>query len=103
MRLKIGTLRENMKWSIYGERLGVCIFDLEVTRKYLIRALNFLAHLSYRGAIILFVTSDRYESQMARRFSSKDVCSLETTCCTWRRPPPPWATTPTLEGGKRAR
>ncbi|KAH7730698.1 Protein MRPS-2 [Aphelenchoides avenae] len=56
---KIGTLRENMKWAIYGERLGVCIFDLEITKKYLIRALNFLAHMSYRGAIILFVTSDR--------------------------------------------
>ncbi|GMR35289.1 hypothetical protein PMAYCL1PPCAC_05484, partial [Pristionchus mayeri] len=34
---KMGTLHENMKWALYGERLGVCIFDLEITRKHLIR------------------------------------------------------------------
>uniref|UniRef100_A0A0K0D9D3 Ribosomal protein S2 n=1 Tax=Angiostrongylus cantonensis TaxID=6313 RepID=A0A0K0D9D3_ANGCA len=29
---KIGTLNDNMKWALYGERLGVCVFDLDVTR-----------------------------------------------------------------------
>uniref|UniRef100_A0A0N4ZQY3 Small ribosomal subunit protein uS2m n=1 Tax=Parastrongyloides trichosuri TaxID=131310 RepID=A0A0N4ZQY3_PARTI len=56
---KVGTLSENMKWSLYGERQGVCIFDLRITQKYLIKALNFLSHLSYRGGMILFVTSDK--------------------------------------------
>ncbi|MCP9264445.1 28S ribosomal protein S2 [Dirofilaria immitis] len=26
---KIGTVNEKMKWSLFGERLGVCIFDLQ--------------------------------------------------------------------------
>ncbi|CAI5450304.1 unnamed protein product [Caenorhabditis angaria] len=56
---KIGTVHENMKWALYGERLGVCIFDLETTKKYLVRALNFIAHVSMRGGMILFVTSNR--------------------------------------------
>uniref|UniRef100_A0A0K0FFT6 Small ribosomal subunit protein uS2m n=1 Tax=Strongyloides venezuelensis TaxID=75913 RepID=A0A0K0FFT6_STRVS len=56
---KVGTLSENMKWALFGERLGVCIFDLRITQEYLIKALNFLAHISYRRGIILFVSSDR--------------------------------------------
>uniref|UniRef100_A0A0N5C037 Small ribosomal subunit protein uS2m n=1 Tax=Strongyloides papillosus TaxID=174720 RepID=A0A0N5C037_STREA len=56
---KIGTLSENMKWALFGERLGVCIFDLKITQEHLIKALNFLAHIAYRGGIILFVSSDR--------------------------------------------
>uniref|UniRef100_A0AC34G8T2 Uncharacterized protein n=1 Tax=Panagrolaimus sp. ES5 TaxID=591445 RepID=A0AC34G8T2_9BILA len=56
---RIGTLNDNMKWSLYGERLGICIFDLDVTKKYLTNALNFLAHVSYRGGMVLFVSSDR--------------------------------------------
>ncbi|CAI4223382.1 unnamed protein product [Auanema sp. JU1783] len=44
----------------YGhKRLGVCVFDLEITKKYLERALNFVAHVAMRGGIILFVTSNR--------------------------------------------
>jgi len=46
-----------MKWALYGERLGVCIFDLDITKKYLIKALNFLEHMSYSGGMFLFVTT----------------------------------------------
>jgi small subunit ribosomal protein S2 len=56
---KIGTLKEDMKWALYGERLGVCIFDLDITRRYMIRALNFLAHAVSDGAMVLFVTNNR--------------------------------------------
>ena len=48
-----------MKWALYGERLGVCLFDLDITKQYLVRALNFVAHVSMRGGMILFVTSNR--------------------------------------------
>lgn len=48
-----------MKWAIYGERLGVCVFDLDITRRYLLRAMNFLAQLASMDAIILFITSQR--------------------------------------------
>uniref|UniRef100_A0A915D2V0 Mitochondrial ribosomal protein S2 n=1 Tax=Ditylenchus dipsaci TaxID=166011 RepID=A0A915D2V0_9BILA len=56
---KVGTLKNNMKWAIYGERMGVCIFDLDVTQKYLTRALNFLAHSSYHGSMVLFITTNK--------------------------------------------
>ncbi|KAE9413920.1 hypothetical protein Angca_009154, partial [Angiostrongylus cantonensis] len=56
---KIGTLNDNMKWALYGERLGVCVFDLDVTRIQLIRALNFITYIAMRGGLILFVTSNR--------------------------------------------
>ncbi|RCN43215.1 hypothetical protein ANCCAN_10790 [Ancylostoma caninum] len=48
-----------MKWAVYGERLGVCIFDLDITRKHLIRALNFVAHVAMRAGLILFITTNR--------------------------------------------
>uniref|UniRef100_A0A915BEK9 Small ribosomal subunit protein uS2m n=1 Tax=Parascaris univalens TaxID=6257 RepID=A0A915BEK9_PARUN len=67
---KIGTLNEKMKWSLYGERLGICIFDLDITREYLIKALNFISHVAYRGGIILFVSSDRSNMQMIERMAS---------------------------------
>ncbi|KAI1720526.1 ribosomal protein s2 domain-containing protein [Ditylenchus destructor] len=56
---KIGTLNDNMKWALYGERLGVCIFDLNITQQYLLRALGFLMHVAYNGGVILFVTTNR--------------------------------------------
>ncbi|CAP22735.1 Protein CBR-MRPS-2 [Caenorhabditis briggsae] len=56
---KIGTVNNNMKWALYGERLGVCVFDLDITKQYLVRALNFVAHVAMRGGMILFVTSNR--------------------------------------------
>ncbi|KAL7072471.1 hypothetical protein ACQ4LE_007720 [Meloidogyne hapla] len=56
---KIGTLNDNMKWSLFGERLGVCIFDLEITQRYLVRALNFISALSYCDGKILFLTTNK--------------------------------------------
>uniref|UniRef100_A0AC35FBV2 Ribosomal protein S2 n=1 Tax=Panagrolaimus sp. PS1159 TaxID=55785 RepID=A0AC35FBV2_9BILA len=68
---RIGTLNDNMKWSLYGERLGVCIFDLDVTKKYLIKALNFLAHVSYRGGLVLFISSDRANMLMIEKMAAE--------------------------------
>lgn len=56
---KIGTLNNNMKWALYGERLGVCVFDLDIARTHLIRALNFIGHIAMRGGMILFITTNR--------------------------------------------
>jgi len=44
-----------MRPFIYGTRFNICIFDLDETALLLRQALNFLAHLSYNGGIILFV------------------------------------------------
>lgn len=52
---KEGTLDERMKPFIFGTRLGHTIFDLDKTAELLKSALNFTAHISYRGGVILFV------------------------------------------------
>uniref|UniRef100_A0A7E4ZQC8 Small ribosomal subunit protein uS2m n=1 Tax=Panagrellus redivivus TaxID=6233 RepID=A0A7E4ZQC8_PANRE len=67
---RIGTLNDNMKWALYGERQGICVFDLNVTQKYLIKALNFLAHVSYRGGMVLFVTSDKANMLMVEKMAT---------------------------------
>lgn len=51
---KEGTLDPNMKPYIFGSRLGHLIFDLDQTAELLQDALNFTAHIAYRGGIILF-------------------------------------------------
>lgn len=40
---------------IFGTRQGIDIFDLEQTVELLFDALNFTAHVAYRGGIILFM------------------------------------------------
>ncbi|CAG9531042.1 unnamed protein product [Cercopithifilaria johnstoni] len=64
---KIGTVNERMKWSLFGERLGVCIFDLQKTREHLITALNFIAHIAMRGGMFLFITSQKNNMLMVER------------------------------------
>lgn len=53
---KEGTLHPNMKPYIFGSRLGHIIIDLDKTTELLQDALNFTAHIAYRGGIILFVS-----------------------------------------------
>lgn len=44
---------------LFGTRLDVDIIDLEQTVSHLQLALNFTAHVAYRGGIILFVSRRR--------------------------------------------
>jgi small subunit ribosomal protein S2 len=53
---KEDTLHNSMRQYIFGSRLGHLIFDLEQTAGLLREALNFTAHIAYRGGVILFVT-----------------------------------------------
>ncbi|XP_072518034.1 small ribosomal subunit protein uS2m [Salminus brasiliensis] len=48
-----------MEPYLFGNRLGVDIIDLEQTADHLQRALNFTAHVAYRGGIVLFVSRKR--------------------------------------------
>ncbi|XP_068211243.1 small ribosomal subunit protein uS2m-like isoform X3 [Palaemon carinicauda] len=50
-----GSLHSNMTPFIFGSRLGHLIIDLDQTADYLRQALNFTAHIAFRGGIILFV------------------------------------------------
>ncbi|KAK0410287.1 hypothetical protein QR680_005045 [Steinernema hermaphroditum] len=68
---KIGTLNENMKWALFGQRLGFCVFDLDITKEYMTKALNFLAHIANRGGMVLFITADRTNQLMVERMASE--------------------------------
>ena len=50
-----GSLNPYMAEFLVGARLGHCVFDLERTAQLLRDALNFTAHIAYRGGIVLFV------------------------------------------------
>lgn len=52
----MGTLNEHMKQFILGSRQGTLLFDLDQTAELLSDALNFIAHIAFRGGIILFIT-----------------------------------------------
>ncbi len=53
------SLSRLMEPYLFGSRLDVDIIDLEQTAEHLQRALNFTAHVAYRGGIILFVSRRR--------------------------------------------
>nr|CAB3263999.1 28S ribosomal protein S2, mitochondrial-like [Phallusia mammillata] len=55
---KLGSRNENMKEYLFGCRLDVDIFDLDKTIVHMHTALNFLAHMAFREAIILFITKN---------------------------------------------
>lgn len=49
-------LNEHMETFIFGSRLGHLIIDLDQTAELLRQALNFIAHIAFRGGIILFIS-----------------------------------------------
>nr|CAG4645729.1 EOG090X0B5N [Lynceus sp. MCZ IZ 141354] len=53
---KVGTLHPGMKPFLFGTRLDHCIFDLNQTVEQLLAALNFTAHIAYRGGVIIFIS-----------------------------------------------
>ncbi|CAK6433468.1 unnamed protein product [Pipistrellus nathusii] len=56
---KAGCRHRFMEPYIFGSRLGQDIIDLEQTAAHLQLALNFTAHVAFRGGIILFVSRHR--------------------------------------------
>ncbi len=57
---KSGTLNQHMTQYIFGSRLGLLIFDLDKTAQLLRDALNFTAHMAFRGGVILFINRSRH-------------------------------------------
>ena len=49
---------------IFGTRLEIDIFDLDQTAELLFDALNFTAHIAYRGGIILFMMQHQQVRQI---------------------------------------
>lgn len=64
---KIGSLEKQMKPFIYGVRQNHVIFDLDQSAELLKDALNFTAHIAYRGGIILFVGQSAQNSLLIEK------------------------------------
>ncbi|XP_030625279.1 small ribosomal subunit protein uS2m [Chanos chanos] len=61
---KKGCRHRLMEPYLFGSRLGVDIIDLDQTAEHLQQALNFTAHVAYRGGVILFVSRRRQYSYL---------------------------------------
>lgn len=64
---KEGSLNDYMKPYIYGSRLGHLIFDLDITADHLRRALNFTAHIAYRGGIVCFFNRNSLNAHLVEK------------------------------------
>ncbi|GFS66463.1 28S ribosomal protein S2, mitochondrial [Trichonephila inaurata madagascariensis] len=79
----MGTLNEHMKQFILGSRLGTLIFDLDQTAVLLKEALNFTAHIAFRGGIILFVARYKQNSHLIEKTALE--CGEYSHTKDWRR------------------
>lgn len=52
------SMNKHMETFIFGSRIGHLIIDLDQTAELLRQALNFTAHIAFRGGIILFVSKN---------------------------------------------
>lgn len=64
---KEGSLNEYMIPYIYGSRQGHLIFDLDITAEHLRNALNFTAHIAYRGGIICFFNRNALNAHLVEK------------------------------------
>ncbi|CAH0727064.1 unnamed protein product, partial [Brenthis ino] len=64
---KEGSLNEFMIPYIYGSRQGHLIFDLDITADHLRKALNFTAHIAYRGGIICFFNRNALNAHLVEK------------------------------------
>lgn len=64
---KEGSLNDYMRPYLYGSRLGHLIFDLDITAEHLSKALNFTAHIAYRGGIICFFNRNALNAHIVEK------------------------------------
>ncbi|KAM3961492.1 mitochondrial ribosomal protein S2 [Aphomia sociella] len=64
---KDGSLNDYMRPYLYGSRLGHTIFDLDITAEHLRKALNFTAHIAYRGGIICFFNRNALNAHLVEK------------------------------------
>lgn len=64
---KIGSLDERMSDYVYGSRLGHLVIDLDQTAVHLRKALNFTAHIAYRGGLILFLNRNALNAHLVEK------------------------------------
>lgn len=67
---------------IFGTRLQTDIIDLEQTVPLLQQALNFTAHVAFRGGIIMFVS--RHQQLMPHIEATAEECGEYSHCREWK-------------------
>ena len=68
---------------IFGNRLGVDILDLDQTAPLLREALNFTAHVAYRGGIILFLSRHLQTLPLVEQLA--EDCGEYAHCRYWQQ------------------
>ncbi|XP_060085062.1 small ribosomal subunit protein uS2m-like [Ylistrum balloti] len=79
---KSGVRNEYMVPYIYGSRMGVDILDLKQTVDNMEIALNFLAHIAYRGGVILFLTRQALSMPLVEK--TAEEAGEYSHCRYWR-------------------
>jgi small subunit ribosomal protein S2 len=64
---KAGCRNPQMAPYLFGSRQDVDVFDLDTTLSHVHRALNFTAHIAYRGGVVLFVSRNRQLMPLVER------------------------------------
>lgn len=77
------SLHEQMETFIFGSRLGHLIIDLDQTAEMLRQALNFTAHIAFRGGIILFVSRNPQTTHLVDKTAKE--CEEFSQTRYWRR------------------
>lgn len=79
---KRGLRNVHMRPFVFGCRLGVDVIDLERTVPLLQDALNFLAHIAYRGGVVLFLSRNRQLMPLVE--STARDCGEYAHCRYWK-------------------
>ena len=79
---KVGVRNAYVAPYIFGSRLGVDIIDLEQTTPRLVHALNFAAHVAYRGGVVLFVSRNPQTLHLVERTAAE--CGEYAHCRFWK-------------------
>jgi len=80
---KVGLRNEHMLPYLFGTRLGIDIIDLDQSAPLLGEALNFLAHIAFRGGVVLFVSRHIQTIPLVERTAVE--CGEYAYCSVWRR------------------
>jgi len=79
---KVGVRDPHMVPFLFGTRIGIDIIDVEQTQPLLGDALNFLAHVAFRGGIVLFVSRHIQTIPLVERTAVE--CGEYACCSVWR-------------------
>ncbi|KAL8596775.1 hypothetical protein ACOMHN_053871 [Nucella lapillus] len=79
---KVGCRNPYMTPYIFGSRQDVDIIDLDQTLPHLHEAMNFMAHIAYRGGIVLFLSRHNHTMPLVEK--TAEDCGEYSHCRYWK-------------------